>query len=136
MPVRTVHLIPEPFDRERVLPDEQCPQRPEQNGERLPIDRAIQPLHTPPRADAHVVLRQRNRLRLRLGGVLVRRRAAIRIQVRGLHLVLMIDAAYDLVRPREAQNLHVLDHEVGLPRRIGQRLANPERQRRERGRGG
>jgi hypothetical protein len=44
-----------------------------------------------------------------------------------LHLVLLVHAARDQVRSGEAQNLHLRDHEVPLPCRLGQRLARRQR---------
>src|SRR6185295_19481758 len=127
MAVRAVHLIPDPLDRERILPEQQRAQRPEQNGQRLAVDGAIEPVDPATGADAHVVLRQRDGLRLGVGSIAVQRWPALGIEVRGLHLVLAMDAAAKLARPRQTQDLDLLDDEVGLPGRCRQRLAGSVR---------
>src|SRR5262245_36153001 len=100
--VRAVHLIPEPLDRERVLTQKQRAQRPEQAGEHFPIDGTVETLETASGADADVVLRERGRLWLRVGGILIGGRPAIGVEMRRLNLVLTIHAAHHLARPREA----------------------------------
>ena len=72
------------------------------------------------------MLRQRLRLGFGGRGVAIHRRAPIGVQVQRLYLVLMILAAQLLVRADEAQDLDLLDDEIGLPRGLGKDVARGE----------
>jgi len=129
MTVRAVHLVPDAFDGERMLADDQRSQIAEQHRQRFLVDRAVNAFGAAFRTDTDVVMRERPAFFLRARRrVLERLGPPLFVEMQRIHLVLAIEPRHELMGARELEDFDLADDQRVVRRVRGKRFARESRQ--------